>query len=139
MPIWYESLMKLAAFLATAGTTHAEFAARIGVSQASVSRYAAGLRIPEPYPMARIVAETRGAVTANDFYEVDVPVSPPPGVEEEGPPFVHEPRLYFQIKPITPEREAAMARWREENAEATKSFNDFIEKHGLFADQWRTW
>ncbi len=32
-----------------------------------------------------------------------------------------------------------MARWREENADATRSYNEYIEKHGLFSEKWRNW
>lgn len=44
------------------------FADRIGVSHASVSRYVAGKRLPDPAIMGRIREATDGAVQPNDFY-----------------------------------------------------------------------
>lgn len=48
----------------------AEFARRIGMPQPTVHRYAKGERIPEPDAMSKIVAETNGLVTPNDFYNI---------------------------------------------------------------------
>lgn len=54
-------------WLRTNDVTEAEFAERIGSSQAAVNRYRKG-RIPEPRVMRRILTATAGAVTPNDFY-----------------------------------------------------------------------
>jgi transcriptional regulator with XRE-family HTH domain len=59
--------MKLSSYLDAAKETHEAFAKRIGVSQAAVSRYAAGARLPRPEVLHRIVEATGGKVTANDF------------------------------------------------------------------------
>ncbi|WP_406853517.1 helix-turn-helix domain-containing protein [Alsobacter sp. KACC 23698] len=59
--------MKLADYLAKHGLSHSDFAAKISVSQASVTRYVQGQRTPRPAHMRRIREVTRGAVTANDF------------------------------------------------------------------------
>jgi len=59
--------MRLAEYLAREGLTHRQFAARLRASQASVSRYAAGERFPEPRMLALIEEETGGKVTADDF------------------------------------------------------------------------
>lgn len=128
--------MKLAEFLATTRTTHAAFATRIGVSQAAVSRYAAGLRVPEPEHMLRIVAETAGAVTANDFYAVESEGSPA-GFAEAAEPLAGRARI--AAKPASPAREEAAARWRAENADAIRSFNEHIERDGVFGEEWRSW
>lgn len=48
--------------------TAAEFGRRIGRDKSTVARYCDGERIPDRDTMPRIVAETGGAVTANDFY-----------------------------------------------------------------------
>lgn len=45
------------------------FAARIGVTYESVRRYCTGERIPRSAPMQKIVALTKGKVTARDFHE----------------------------------------------------------------------
>lgn len=60
--------MKLSDYIAQTGTGRAAFAQEIGVSEVSVCRYIAGVRIPRPSVMARISAVTNGAVTANDFF-----------------------------------------------------------------------
>lgn len=130
--------MKLRDYLAATATSHAAFATRIGVSQAAVSRYVSGARIPGPAQMARIAAATAGAVTANDFYPAAAP-SPAPGFAERGQQPIETPRPRMVAKPMTPEREAAMARWREENAEATRSFNEHIERDGIFGEKLRRW
>lgn len=51
--------------------TDAEFGRRIERSAEAVRRYAAGLRIPDRETMPRIVRETRGEVTANDFFGIE--------------------------------------------------------------------
>lgn len=63
--------MKLDQYLREKGVTHAEFAARIGCEQPSVTRFAKGRRVPSPELMRRIAIETCGAVTANDFYAIE--------------------------------------------------------------------
>jgi transcriptional regulator with XRE-family HTH domain len=60
--------MKLRDYLASKSITAAEFGRRIKVSQAAITRYATGDRIPEPAIMRRIASATRGAVVPNDFY-----------------------------------------------------------------------
>lgn len=62
--------MQLSDYLTTNDLTDAAFGERIGVSGVSVHRYCAGERIPALDVMRRIIAETGGAVTANDFYGV---------------------------------------------------------------------
>ncbi len=60
--------MKLVEFLAANKISQADFGARIGTTQAAVSRYCNG-RIPEDKETMRaIVRETGGLVTANDFF-----------------------------------------------------------------------
>jgi transcriptional regulator with XRE-family HTH domain len=59
--------MTLADYLKKAGMKHGEFASRIGVSQAAVTRYATGKRVPRRSIMRKIAEETRGKVTADDF------------------------------------------------------------------------
>jgi transcriptional regulator with XRE-family HTH domain len=65
--------MQLHTYLKLKNITTAEFADLIRVSQAAVSRYATGARRPEWDVLERIVRETDGAVTANDFLpETDI-------------------------------------------------------------------
>lgn len=59
--------MKLGAWLTGEGVTREAFASRIGVNEASVSRYINGDRVPRRKIMLRIRKETNGKVTANDF------------------------------------------------------------------------
>lgn len=60
--------MTLADYLQLHGLTHAEFAAKIGVSFQAVQRYAQGRRIPQREIMQRIVVVTGNAVGPNDFF-----------------------------------------------------------------------
>lgn len=41
------------------------------ISQAAISYYVNGQKIPRPENMAKIVAYTKGEVTANDFYGIE--------------------------------------------------------------------
>lgn len=66
--------MKLAAYLEKVGLSDADFGLKIGVNRQSVHRYKTGERIPDTVIMPRIVAETGGEVTPNDFY--GVPTAP---------------------------------------------------------------
>ena len=40
--------------------------------------------------------------------------------------------------PTTPEREARIRKWQEENAEALASYNKFVEEHGILLAEYRT-
>lgn len=55
-------------WLTDAGLTNAQFGVRIDRSAEAVRRYAAGERIPDRDTMPKIVAETAGNVTPNDFF-----------------------------------------------------------------------
>lgn len=61
--------MTLNDFLLASNLTEDAFAVRIGVSQPAVHRYRNG-RIPTPDVMQRIVEETGGKVTPNDFFDL---------------------------------------------------------------------
>lgn len=62
----------LAQYLQATGTTLAEFAARTGLTGASVSRIAAGKQWPSAATMRAIVEATDGAVTAEALLEAKV-------------------------------------------------------------------
>lgn len=62
-------VMTLDAYLRLHGYTEFAFAAEIGASQASVSMYRRGKRVPRPPIMRRITTATKGAVQASDFYD----------------------------------------------------------------------
>ena len=70
---YYASVMKLDAWLETSGTRDNVFAKRIGVSRVTLFRIKTGRRIPEREVMEKISAETDGAVTPNDFYDIGEP------------------------------------------------------------------
>lgn len=59
--------MTLAEYLARHNISQADFAAQIGATQAAVSRYASGARMPKAAHMASIRSATHGTVTADDF------------------------------------------------------------------------
>lgn len=51
------------------------FAARIGASKSMVSKWENGKAVPRPAYMQKIIAETGGAVTANDWYRAAAEVA----------------------------------------------------------------
>ena len=63
--------MKLASYLSEKKITTSDFATRIGLSEVSVTRYAAGTRIPRRQHMQAIAEATDSAVTANDFFDIE--------------------------------------------------------------------
>lgn len=67
--------MKLLAWLKREDVSFAEMGRRIGNSGEAVRRYAMDLRIPDRETMPKIVRETDGAVTANDFFDIEPPRS----------------------------------------------------------------
>lgn len=76
MPIWYGPDMKLSTFLSERKISTADFAAKIGLSEVSITRYAASTRIPRRQHMLAIAEATEGLVTANDFFGIEVPAAP---------------------------------------------------------------
>lgn len=60
--------MQIAQWLKEQDVTATAFAARIGVSISTVTRIARGEVTPSPDTLRKIMAETGGAVTANDFF-----------------------------------------------------------------------
>lgn len=62
--------MKLADYLASNEITRPQFAELIGTSTEAVRRYCEETRIPERDIMLRIVEQTGGEVTANDFFGI---------------------------------------------------------------------
>ena len=61
--------MKLALYLTANKLTYAEFAKAVGASTFAVGKWARGDRLPRPDALSKIVAATRGQVTANDFFD----------------------------------------------------------------------
>jgi transcriptional regulator with XRE-family HTH domain len=59
--------MKLADWLIAQNLSHQEFGDRIGKSQAAVSRYASGKRMPDEETLIAIFRATDGEVSPNDF------------------------------------------------------------------------
>lgn len=136
--------MKLQAYLTSRDCPAREFGRRLGVSPAAVARYAAGKRIPAPDVMRRIVVETDGAVTPNDFYDL-------PPVAAEAPRTVvtleidealldEAERLGTDLTALAEAaivealRTAKIAQWRERNGDAIREANEELAKHGLWSD-----
>jgi len=59
--------MKLDDYLSQTGISRGDFAKRVKLSEAALSRYIKERRTPEPDVMRRIHVETGGCVAPNDF------------------------------------------------------------------------
>ncbi|MGR4927336.1 helix-turn-helix domain-containing protein [Bradyrhizobium sp. CAR08] len=59
--------MKLSDWITREGLSHQEVGDRIGKSQAAVSRYVAGKRMPDEETLIKIFEVTGGEVSPNDF------------------------------------------------------------------------
>lgn len=70
--------MDIASWLSTTSTPDSAFADRIGVSRQALHRYKTNVRTPRPAILARIRAETAGAVTADDFLPHEAPAEAQP-------------------------------------------------------------
>jgi hypothetical protein len=79
--------MKLAAYLSLHNCTYSDFALLTGATIFAVGKWARHERLPRPDAMRKIAEVTAGAVTANDFNDVEVAVEAPRPVET-GPPAV---------------------------------------------------
>lgn len=135
--------MKLREYLSAKTLTANEFGRRIGVSQAAVTRYASGARIPEPKTMRRIVEATGGAVTPNDFYDLPAPPQPRRKVVkvriDEG--LMEEAREFGTDFETLADRaleaaiiDAKRQRWREDNRDAIAEANEELARNGLWSD-----
>lgn len=65
--------MKLKDYLQTGRCSPSQLANAVGVAVQSIYRYSDESRIPSREVMAKIVEVTGGAVTANDFYDIQNP------------------------------------------------------------------
>lgn len=63
--------MTLARYLQESGLSVREFASRIGVSPEAIRLYLKGQRRPRGAVIKAIASETKGAVSANDFYAAE--------------------------------------------------------------------
>jgi len=63
--------MKLATYLQSHSISRREFALKIGISEASLSRYITGDRMPRPKIARAIMTVSGGKVTPNDFITTD--------------------------------------------------------------------
>ena len=135
--------MKLKDYLLAKSLTAAEFGRRIGVSQAAVTRYASGKRIPGEGIMRRIARETAGAVTPNDFYDV----APMPAARRKAIRLKVDAGLMEEAREWGTDLEALADRalesaiaearrqcWREENREAIAEANEELAQRGLWSD-----
>lgn len=65
--------MNFRSWLEREGVSFSEMGQRIERTGEAVRRYATGERIPDRETMPKIVRETRGEVTANDFFDIELP------------------------------------------------------------------
>ena len=137
--------MKLDSFLASLNYPAREFSRKLGVSPAAVARYASGKRIPSPEIMRRIVTETEGAVTPNDFYDIAASGAGAPErtvvtLEISEDLLAEAKRLGTDLTALAERaltnaiRDARRARWREENREAIEEANEELKRNGLWSD-----
>jgi transcriptional regulator with XRE-family HTH domain len=70
--------MKLSEYLAAHDLTDPAFAALVGCDRTTVLRWRSAKVMPEREQMRRIAEVTEGAVTANDFYDIE-PAAPEQG------------------------------------------------------------
>ena len=63
--------MKLRVYRSISNLTQKQLARRLGVTELSVIKYEAGNNIPSRDVMLKIYVETEGAVTPNDFYDLE--------------------------------------------------------------------
>jgi DNA-binding XRE family transcriptional regulator len=78
---------KLRSWRAEAGKSVNEAAAEIGCTRQTWYSWESGQNIPSPDLMAKLVAMTGAAVTANDFYDLpphDTPAPDSGGVDSDG-------------------------------------------------------
>lgn len=68
--------MTLAQYLLAHSISQADFAARLGTSDATVSRWASGKMIPRREMIARIAAETAGAVNPASWFNLPASSTP---------------------------------------------------------------
>jgi glutamine synthetase len=68
--------MKLGTYLRAEGFSVREFAKSVNVTEAAMSRYVSGKRLPRLEIMQRIVEASGGGVQPNDFFERDTPPTP---------------------------------------------------------------
>lgn len=64
--------MKLKDWMKKNNKSQDEVAKELEITQGSVCYYVSGQKIPRTEIMQKIVAYTKGEVTANDFYDVEV-------------------------------------------------------------------
>lgn len=64
---------------------------------------------------------------------IDPTIEPPDEIEDE-PPMVICPGR----SPTTPERDERIRKWQEENAEALRDYNRFVEENGILLSEYRT-
>ena len=73
--------MKLSAYMKESGIDDDAMAASIGdCSAGAVRKWKYGERIPRPDHLRRITEATKGAVTANDFFDTPAAEADTPGV-----------------------------------------------------------
>ena len=60
--------MRLKAYLKLNKITNKQFSKELGISPVSLSRYISGERIPEKDIVLKILKQTDGSVSPNDFY-----------------------------------------------------------------------
>jgi antitoxin CcdA len=135
--------MRIAEYLDATGTTLQAFGARVGVSHATVSRWASGVAVPrDRATFQKIAAATGGAVTAADFFPGASAARAGSGLGvargQAGPDLEAEARtLGLDPGVIAAEAlrkavaDAKARRWAEENRDAIEAHTRWVEANEL--------
>lgn len=143
--------MKLREWRKTEGLTSKELGARCGVSEAAIRHYETGERRPRPEIARRIEAATGGAVSAAQLLGISgVSSASSPGLLEGAATFAHgavdadvfAEAISYGLNPAEIARAAVeravkterMKRFSAENRDAIESWNDLVEREGLWSD-----
>jgi len=131
------------------GLTSKEFGERCGVSEAAIRHYETGERRPRTEIARRIEQATNGEVTAAELLGVAAPAERR-GVREGALPFqfaspyedILKEAASYGLDPAEIARAAVeravkterMKRFSQANREAIQSWNDLVEREGLWSD-----
>ena len=133
------------------GLTLEQLAERVDVSITQLSRIEKGKSSPSVAAADRIAAATGGAISAAELLGL-TSAAPVKGMQEDRggfrfdtsgiSPQLHEEAISYGLDPDAIARKAIeeavkaerIRRWNEENREAIESWNELVEREGLWSD-----